>query len=191
MDKTTRFQVDKTTNLFLFYCWILYRNFTLQKFQIILALQPKVKMYREKFRKTIEDKHEDAITKYGAILATGIIDAGGRNVMLGLATRSGHLHPPSVVGILVFLQFWYWFPLAHFLSLALRPSAVICLNKNLEMPKIEIKSDAKPILFAYPPMTEEKKGKEKEKVETAVLSTTNKVSYMTKSEDRLLSKFRI
>jgi len=138
------------------------------------ALQPKVKVYREKFKKTIEDKHEDAITKYGAILATGIIDAGGRNVMLGLVTRTGHLHPPSVVGMLVFLQFWFWFPLAHFLSLAFRPSAIICLNKNLDMPKIEIKSDARPILFAYPPATEEKKGKEKEKVETAVLSTTAK-----------------
>merc|ERR1712142_985406 len=138
------------------------------------ALQPKVKVYREKFKKTIEDKHEDAITKYGAILATGIIDAGGRNVMLGLVTRTGHLHPPSVVGMLVFLQFWFWFPLAHFLSLAFRPSAIICLNKDLEMPKIAIKSDARPALFAYPPPTEEKKGKEKEKVETAVLSTTAK-----------------
>jgi len=137
-------------------------------------LQPKVKTFREKLKKTIEDKHEDSITKFGAILATGIIDAGGRNVMVGLSTRSGHLHGPSVVGMLVFLQFWFWFPLSHFLSLAFRPSAVICLNANLDLPKIEIKSDAKPAKFAYPPMTEEKKGKEKEKVETAVLSITAK-----------------
>ena len=137
-------------------------------------LQPKVKTFREKLKKTIEDKHEDSITKFGAILATGIIDAGGRNVMVGLSTRSGHLHGPSVVGMLVFLQFWFWFPLSHFLSLAFRPSAVICLNANLDVPKIEIKSDAKPAKFAYPPMTEEKKGKEKEKVETAVLSITAK-----------------
>ena len=71
-------------------------------------LQPKVKTFREKLKKTIEDKHEDSITKFGAILATGIIDAGGRNVMLGLSTRSGHLHAPSVVGMMVFLQFWFW-----------------------------------------------------------------------------------
>ena len=67
-------------------------------------LQPKVKTFREKLKKTIEDKHEDSITKFGAILATGIIDAGGRNVMVGLSTRSGHLHGPSVVGMLVFLN---------------------------------------------------------------------------------------
>ena len=71
-------------------------------------LQPKVKTFREKLKKTIEDKHEDSITKFGAILATGIIDAGGRNAMIGLSTRSGHLHAPSVVGMLVFLQFWFW-----------------------------------------------------------------------------------
>ena len=94
--------------------------------------------------------------------------------MLGLGTRTGHIHAPSVVGMLVFLQFWFWFPLSHFLSLAFRPSAIICLNKDLEMPKIDIKSDAKVSLFAYPPATEEKKGREKEKVETAVLSTTAK-----------------
>jgi len=44
----------------------------------------------------------------------------------------------------------------------------------LDMPKIDIRSDAKPSTFAYPDMLEEKKSKEKEKVETAVLSTTAK-----------------
>ena len=76
--------------------------------------------------------------------------------------------------MLVALQFWFWFPLSHFLSLAFRPSAVICLNGNLDLPKIEVVSHAKPAKFAYPPMTEEKKGKEKQKVETAVLSITAK-----------------
>lgn len=138
------------------------------------VMQPKVTTFREKLRKTIEDKHEDAITKFGAIIGTGIIDAGGRNTVIGLSTRSGHVHAPSVVGMLVFLQFWFWYPLTHFLSLAFRPSSIICLNKNLDMPKIDIRSDAKPSTFAYPDMLEEKKSKEKEKVETAVLSTTAK-----------------
>ena len=80
----------------------------------------------------------------------------------------------KVCGMLVALQFWFWFPLSHFLSLAFRPSALICLNGNLDLPKIEITSNAKPAKFAYPPMTEEKKGKEKQKVETAVLSITVK-----------------
>lgn len=33
------------------------------------------------------DKHEDVMCKFGAILATGIIDAGGRNVTLGMHNK--------------------------------------------------------------------------------------------------------
>lgn len=42
------------------------------------------------------------------------------------------------------------------------------------MPKLEFRSNAKPSLFAYPPPLEEKKEKQAEKVETAVLSITAK-----------------
>ena len=42
------------------------------------------------------------------------------------------------------------------------------------MPKIEIRSNAKPSMFAYVPPLEEKKDKKGEKVETAVLSITAK-----------------
>lgn len=41
---------------------------------------------------------------------------------------------PSVVGLLVFTQFWFWFPLSHFLSLAFTPTAIIGLNKDLKVP---------------------------------------------------------
>merc|ERR1712070_1083625 len=55
------------------------------------------------------------------------------------------------------------------------PTAVICLNEDLQMPVMDVRSDAPPSMFAYPPMTEPPKEKSKEKVETAVLSITNKV----------------
>ena len=42
------------------------------------------------------------------------------------------------------------------------------------MPKLDFKSSAKPSTFAYPPPLEDKKKETKEKVETAVLSTTVK-----------------
>merc|ERR1712241_1100123 len=59
-------------------------------------------------------------------------------------------------------QYWYWFPLAHFLSLAFTPSCVIGLNENLDMPVMGMKSNAKPSTYGYPPPLEEKKQKEKE-----------------------------
>ena len=135
---------------------------------------PKVKDFRQLYSKVISDKHDDIMAKFGAILAQGIIDAGGRNVTISLQSRTGHTNMPAVVGMLVFTQFWYWFPLAHFIALSFTPTAVIGLNSDLKMPKMEIKSNAKPSLFGYPAPLEEKKEKEREKISTAVLSITAK-----------------
>merc|ERR1739838_670954 len=70
----------------------------------------------------------------------------------------------GVVGMLIFTQYWYWFPLTHFLCLAFQPTAVIGLNSNLDMPVVKIKSAAKPSTYGYPPNLEEKKKEAKEKV---------------------------
>merc|ERR1711872_891729 len=135
---------------------------------------PKVKDFRALYQKVITDKHEDVMAKFGAILAQGIIDAGGRNVTVSLQSRTGHTNMLGVVGMLVFTQYWYWFPLSHFLSLAFQPTAIIGLNSNLDMPVVKFKSNAKPSMYGYPPALEEKKKEDKEKVTTAVLSITNK-----------------
>uniref|UniRef100_H2Y5G8 26S proteasome non-ATPase regulatory subunit 1 n=1 Tax=Ciona savignyi TaxID=51511 RepID=H2Y5G8_CIOSA len=148
------------------------------------ATCPKVKQFKELYKKVITDKHEDVMAKYGAILSQGIIDAGGRNVTLSLQSRTGHVNMASVVGMLVFNQYWYWFPHAHFLSLTFTPSAIIGLNSDLKMPKMEFHSNAKPSTFAYPAPLEEKRGREAEKVETAVLSTTAKQKAKEKKEKK-------
>merc|ERR1712026_214525 len=135
---------------------------------------PKVKEFRAMYAKIIADKHEGVMVKLGAIFAQGIIDAGGRNVTVSLQSRTGHTNMMAVVGMLIFTQYWYWFPLAHFLSLAFTPSCVIGLNENLDMPVMGMKSNAKPSTYGYPPPLEEKKKEDKEKVATAVLSITAK-----------------
>merc|ERR1719186_2434732 len=135
---------------------------------------PKVKEFRALYTKVISDKHEDVMAKFGAILAQGIIDAGGRNVTVSLQSRTGHTNMLGVVGMLVFTQYWYGFPLSHFLSLAFQPTAIIGLNSNLDMPVAQFKSSAKPSTYGYTPNIEEKKKEDKEKVATAVLSITAK-----------------
>ncbi|XP_026468281.1 26S proteasome non-ATPase regulatory subunit 1 [Ctenocephalides felis] len=134
------------------------------------AACPKVAFFRQLYTQVITNKHEDVMAKYGAILAQGIIDAGGRNVTVSLQSRTGHTNLQAVVGMLVFTQYWYWFPLAHCLSLAFTPTCLIALNSDLKMPKIDFHSAAKPSLYAYPAPLEEKKREEREKVTTAVLS---------------------
>lgn len=89
---------------------------------------------------------------------------------VSLQSRTGHTNMLAVVGALVFTQYWYWFPLAHCLALAFTPTCLIALNAQLKMPKLEVRSNARPNVYAYPAQLEEKKREEREKVATAVLS---------------------
>lgn len=76
----------------------------------------------------------------------------------------------------MFLQHWYWYPLLNFLSLALTPTALIGVSEDLKVPKsFSFISNAKPSTYKYPEFLKKEEGKEKTKVETAVLSTTAKV----------------
>jgi 26S proteasome regulatory subunit N2 len=135
---------------------------------------PRSADIRKKFESVIADKREELLARVGAALGQGIIDAGGRNVVIQLQTRAGYPNIPAIVGTAVFTQFWYWFPLAHFLSLAFVPTGIIALNKNLNAPEFQLVSNARPILYAYPPALKPPKTEVVQKVATAVLSTTAK-----------------
>ena len=158
---------------------------------------PKVVTFRQTLEKVYSNRHEDALAKFGAAMAQGILDAGGRNVTITLQSSTGSLNMEAIVGIALFTNFWYWFPHAHCLSLAFTPTALIGLNGNLEVillrisdrlmiqiPKFDFISNAKPSLFAYPPPTTTKQAKEVEKVDTAVLSTTLKAQLRAKKTEK-------
>jgi 26S proteasome regulatory subunit N2 len=113
------------------------------------------------------------MAKFGAILATGLLDAGGRNMTISLLSKSGHKIMPAIVGCAVFTHFWFWHPLLHFVSLALTPTATIGVNAQLQMPTWRFKSAAPPATFAYPPPPAPAK-KEEAQVAKAVLSITGK-----------------
>ncbi|KAF9914367.1 proteasome regulatory particle base subunit [Lobosporangium transversale] len=141
---------------------------------------PKSAAVRTMYEEVIKKKNEDALTKFGAVLGQGIIDAGGRNVTISLQSRSGHSNMPAIVGVALFTQFWYWYPASHFLSLAFTPTAIIGVNADLNMPTIEFTSNARPSLFAYIPPTKPPTATVVEKVATAVLSTTAKAQAKAK-----------
>ena len=136
------------------------------------AMNPKATKIRKDMMKIIGDRHEDAMCKFGCAMAMGIIDAGGRNCNISLQTPTGNLNMPGIVGAAVFLQYWYWFPLAHFLSLGFTPTAVIGVDQKLEAPVFKFHSNTRPSLFDYPPEQQTKIEEAPEKVKTAVLSTT-------------------
>ncbi|ELQ33180.1 hypothetical protein MCOR27_007317 [Pyricularia oryzae] len=136
------------------------------------AMNPKVASIRKTLKKVVGDRHEDAMTKFGASLALGIIDAGGRNCTIGLQTQTGNLNMPGIVGMAIFTQYWYWFPFTHFLSLSFSPTSIIGLDHDLEIPNFKFHCAARPSLFDYPPEQEVKTEEGPALIATAVLSTT-------------------
>ncbi|XP_051127665.1 26S proteasome non-ATPase regulatory subunit 1 homolog A-like [Andrographis paniculata] len=140
--------------------------------QISEASDSRVGAFRRQLEKIILDKHEDTMSKMGAILASGILDAGGRNVTVKLLSKTKHDKVTAVVGLAVFTQFWYWYPLIYFASLAFSPTAFIGLNYDLKVPKFNFLSHAKPSLFEYPKPTTVTTTTSAVKLPTAVLSTS-------------------
>ncbi|KAK2986199.1 hypothetical protein RJ640_012457 [Escallonia rubra] len=142
--------------------------------QINEASDSRVGAFRRQLEKIILDKHEDTMSKMGAILASGILDAGGRNVTIKLLSKTKHDKITAVVGLAVFSQLWYWYPLIYFISLSFSPTALIGLNYDLKVPKFEFLSHAKPSLFEYPRPTTVPTTTSAVKLPTAVLSTSAK-----------------
>ncbi|OBZ79605.1 26S proteasome non-ATPase regulatory subunit 1 [Grifola frondosa] len=106
------------------------------------ASSPSLASTRALYQKIVSDKHEDPMARFGAALGQGLIDAGGRNVTISLQSRAGSRNTSAIVGMVLFCQFWYWYPLAHCACLAFEPTGIIGLDGDLQ-----------PSLFAYPPAT--------------------------------------
>lgn len=137
----------------------------------------KIRMFRDKLMTIITEKHQSTLTKMGAIISIGIMDAGGRNCSIALGSLNGlFTKMSSAVGLVLWLQHWHWYPMMHMLSLALSPTISIGLNKDFKYPKkdFNIICNSKPSLFAYPKKLEEKKEEKKKRVETVTLSITIK-----------------
>ena len=148
------------------------------------VMNPKAATIRKTLKKVVGDRHEDAMTKFGAALALGIIDAGGRNCTIGLQTQTGNLNMAGIVGMAVFTQYWYWFPFTHFLSLAFTPTSIIALDHELDIIDTKFHCSTKPSLFDYPPEQEVKTEEGPALIATAILSTTAQAKRRAQKKER-------
>lgn len=97
------------------------------------ASSPSMSSTRALYTKVISNKHEDPMARFGAAVGQGFIDAGGRNVTISLQSRAGSRNTNAIVGMALFCQFWYWYPLALCGCLAFEPTAIIGLNEDLKV----------------------------------------------------------
>ncbi|TIB87766.1 26S proteasome regulatory complex, non-ATPase subcomplex, Rpn2/Psmd1 subunit [Wallemia mellicola] len=133
---------------------------------------PKSKSIREHFAKVVSDRHDESMAKFGAAIAQGLIDAGGRNSTISMQSKNGSTNISSLVGMTLFTQFWFWFPLVHCISLSFTPTSLIGLDAELKIPEMEFVSNVKPSQFAYVKALKPPTKETAERVATAVLSTT-------------------
>jgi 26S proteasome regulatory subunit N2 len=133
---------------------------------------PKLIAFKENLEKITNDKDEHILVRFGGIIAQSITEIGGRNSTINLVSNSGNNRMGAIAGLALFTQYYYWFPMIHFLHLAARPSILFALDSNLRVvSNFKIISKAKPSVYGYP-----KEVKLQEKVTTAkpqaaVLST--------------------
>jgi len=118
----------------------------------------------------IVNKRSPVLHTIGAILALGLVNAGGRNVTISCASLNGTTNMRAVVGLMMFCQYWFWQPYIFFASLAMTPTAVIALNSDLAAVPLRFVSHVAPSQFAYPEGMKPPEKVAKEKGPTAVLS---------------------
>ena len=139
--------------------------------------EAKMSEFKENLNKIIESKDEHALIKFGALISKGIYELGGQNCILSLTANSGENKMISIIGMCLFTQYYYWFPMIHMLNLAVTPSFVFNLDENLVAPtNFYVKSNAKPGIFGYKIEEEEEKKKTEVKTEVAILSTHTRVN---------------
>ena len=93
-------------------------------------------------------------------MSKGLVDLGGKNCVINLVSNTGENKMKSVIGMCLFTQYYYWFPMIHMLNLSVYPTFLFNLDDQLKLPKnYKMLSKAKPSIFGYP--KEEEKDKEK------------------------------
>lgn len=71
--------------------------------------EPKVVEFRAAITEAVENKHGDTMTKMGALLAAGIVDAGGRNCTLryaGVKAEGAGRGVPCAIGCVHSVSFF-------------------------------------------------------------------------------------
>ena len=130
--------------------------------QTTLKQEEGIKVFNEKLQSILEDKNEHLLIKFGALISKGLMNLGGKNCVISLVSNTNEIKMKSIIGMCLFTQYYYWYPMIHMLNLSVCPTFLFNLDDKLKLPKnYKMLSKAKPSIFAYP-KEEEKDTKKKE-----------------------------
>lgn len=91
------------------------------------------------YKKVVEHMHsmtrkksDPGAARFGALLGRALMDAMGKNGVFSLYTGAGTLSVKSICGAILFVQYWYWYPLVPFISLGFRPTLLLAVDTSLQ-----------------------------------------------------------
>jgi len=129
--------------------------------QTTLKQEEGIKVFNEKLQSILEDKNEHLLIKFGALISKGLMNLGGKNCVISLVSNTNEIKMKSIIGMCLFTQYYYWYPMIHMLNLSVCPTFLFNLDDKLKLPKnYKMLSKAKPSIFAYP-KEEEKRHQKK------------------------------
>ena len=144
--------------------------------QTTTTQEPGIAKFKENVNEMIKNKDEHALIRFGALISHGIMELGGKNCSLSLVSTTGSNKMSAIIGMALFTQYYYWFPMIHFINLAVSPTMIYGLDSTLQIVKnYKMLSKAKPSLYGYPIKEVNKESEKVKKTEAAVLSTHSRV----------------
>ena len=123
------------------------------------ACNKQSKAIREKIMKVLQNeghrgrnRGDTILRRQGALLGAGLMDAGGRNLLLQLRSPLHCMRREATLCCVLATQLWEWFPLFNLIVKSLAPSALLAVDASLRMPSaFSLKCSADPALFDYVP----------------------------------------
>ena len=135
-----------------------------------------IQTFLDNLEEVVNNKDEHVLIRFGGLLSKGLMELGGRNCNITLVSSTGENKMTSIIGMCLFTQYYYWFPMIHFINLAVNPTMLIGLDNTMHPPKnYKVLSKSKPSIFGYPVEDKEKEKAKQVKTEVAVLSTHSRV----------------
>ncbi|TBU00777.1 regulatory subunit Rpn2 of 26S proteasome [Hamiltosporidium magnivora] len=80
----------------------------------------------------IMERSDDYSARFGGVLGRGLLECGSRNCFFSLFNSYGKITGERVVGFVLFMMYWYFYPYIGFLSLCVQPSGYFRVDEEGE-----------------------------------------------------------